>query len=84
MDKWQAVRRLHNAEEKIGIMLEGLRGEDSSVELCRRECIAQPVYIGWSKKFSAGRQLPSATPPALRQRRVRLCAVSQAGERQDS
>jgi hypothetical protein len=70
MDKWQAVRRLHNAEEKIGIMLEGLRG--------------QPVYIVWSKKFSAGRQLPSATPPALRQRRVRLCAVSQAGERQDS
>ena len=39
------------AEEKIRIVLEGLRGEDSIAELCRREGIAQNLYYRWSKDF---------------------------------
>ena len=40
-----------SAEEKIRIVLEGLRGEDSIAELCRREGIAQNLYYRWSKDF---------------------------------
>src|SRR5213079_5974 len=47
----RATRRHHSAEEKIRIVLEGLRGEDSIAELCRREGIAQSMYYGWSKEF---------------------------------
>ena len=47
----RATRRLHSAEEKIRIVLEGLRGEDSIAELCRREGIAQSMYYSWSKEF---------------------------------
>ena len=39
------------AEEKIRIVLEGLRGEDSIAELCRREGISQNLYYRWSKEF---------------------------------
>ena len=39
------------AEEKIRIVLEGLRGEDSISELCRREGIAASQYYSWSKEF---------------------------------
>jgi transposase len=45
------TRRQRNAEEKIRIVLEGLRGEDSIAELCRREGIAQSLYYKWSKEF---------------------------------
>jgi len=45
------ARRQHSAEEKIRIVLEGLRGEDSIAELCRREGIAQSLYYKWSKEF---------------------------------
>lgn len=45
------TRRQHSAEEKIRIVLEGLRGEDSVAELCRREGIAQSLYYKWSKEF---------------------------------
>ena len=45
------TRRKHSAEEKIRIVLEGLRGEDSIAELCRREGIAQSLYYKWSKEF---------------------------------
>ncbi len=38
-------------EEKIRIVLEGLRGEDSIAELCRHEGIAQSLYYSWSKEF---------------------------------
>jgi len=41
----------HSAEEKIRIVLDGLRGEDSIAELCRREGIAQSLYYSWSKEF---------------------------------
>jgi transposase len=45
------------AEEKIRIVLEGLRGESSIAELCRREGLAQSMYYKWSKEFlEAGKQ----------------------------
>jgi len=47
----RATRKRHSAEEKIRIVLDGLRGEDSSAELCRREGIAQSLYYSWSKEF---------------------------------
>lgn len=45
----RATRKQYSAEEKIRIVLEGLRGDDSIAELCRREGIAQGVYYKWSK-----------------------------------
>lgn len=45
------ARRKFNAEEKIRIVLAGLRGEDSIAELCRREGIHQNLYYRWSKEF---------------------------------
>ena len=47
----RATCKQYGAEEKIRIVLEGLRGEDSIAELCRREGIAQGVYYKWSKDF---------------------------------
>jgi putative transposase len=47
----RATRRHFSAEEKIRIVLEGLRGEESIAELCRREGIASSMYYGWSKEF---------------------------------
>ena len=45
------TRRKFNAEEKIRIVLAGLRGEDSIAEICRREGIHQNLYYKWSKEF---------------------------------
>jgi transposase len=45
------TRRKYSAEEKIRIVLEGMRGEHSIAELCRREGIAQSQYYSWSKDF---------------------------------
>ena len=47
----RATRKRYSAEEKIRIVLEGLRGEESIAELCRREGIAQNLYYRWSKDF---------------------------------
>jgi len=47
----QAARRKYTAEEKIRIVLEGLRGEIPISELCRREGIAPTMYYRWSKAF---------------------------------
>jgi transposase len=47
----RATRRHFSAEDKIRIVLEGLRGEDSIAELCRKEGIAQSMYYVWSKEF---------------------------------
>ena len=47
----RATRRHFSAEEKIRIVLEGLRGEDSIAVLCRKEGIAQNLYYRWSKEF---------------------------------
>lgn len=52
----QATRRKYTAEEKIRIVMEGLRGEIAISELCRREGIAPMMYYRWSKAFlDAGR-----------------------------
>ena len=51
------TRKQYSAEEKIRIVLSGLRGEDSIAELCRREGIAESLYYSWSKEFlEAGRK----------------------------
>jgi transposase len=47
----RATRRHFSAEDKIRIVLDGLRGDDSIAELCRREGIAQSLYYVWSKEF---------------------------------
>ena len=47
----RATRRQYSAEEKIRIVLEGLRGESSIAELCRKEGINQNLYYRWSKEF---------------------------------
>jgi transposase len=45
------TRRKYSAEEKIRIVLEGLRGEESIAEICRREGISPNLYYNWSKEF---------------------------------
>src|SRR4029453_955920 len=47
----RATRKQYSAEEKIRIVLDGLRGEASIAELCRREGIAESLYYSWSKEF---------------------------------
>jgi len=51
------TRRYFSAEDKIRIVLDGLRGEDSIAELCRKEGIAQSLYYTWSKEvMEAGKR----------------------------
>ena len=45
------TRKQYSAEEKIRIILDGLRGEESIAALCRREGIAESLYYSWSKEF---------------------------------
>ena len=45
------TRKKYNAEEKISIVLEGLRGEESIAAICRREGINPNLYYRWSKEF---------------------------------
>jgi transposase len=45
------TRKHHSAEEKIRLVLEGLRGEESIAALCRREGVAESLYYSWSKEF---------------------------------
>jgi transposase len=45
------TRRKFNSEEKIRIILEGLRGEDSIANICRKEGIVPSIYYKWSKAF---------------------------------
>jgi transposase len=45
------TRRQYSAEEKIRIVIEGLRGDVTIAELCRREGIAESLYYSWSKEF---------------------------------
>jgi transposase-like protein len=47
----RATRKRRSPEEKIRIVLEGLRGEKSIAELCRRESIVESLYYSWSKEF---------------------------------
>jgi len=64
----RATRRHHSAEEKIRIVLEGLRGEDSIAELCRKEGINQNIYYRWSFLALAA-QLSSRTLRGARKSR---------------
>ena len=51
------ARKHYSAEEKIRIVLAGLRGEESIAALCRREGISESLYYSWSKEFlEAGKQ----------------------------
>src|SRR5690242_20868254 len=47
----RATRRQYSAEDKVRIVIAGLRGEDSIAELCRKEGINQNLYYRWSKEF---------------------------------
>ena len=69
----RATRRQFGAEEKIRIVLEGLRGEESIAELCRREGIASSMYYGWSKEFleASKRRLAGDTARAATSDEVR-------------
>ena len=50
-DTRRRTRKQHTAEDKIRVVLEGLRGEESIAALCRREGIAESLYYSWSKEF---------------------------------
>jgi transposase len=50
-DLRRATRRQYSAEEKVRIVIAGLRGEDSIAELCRKEGINQNLYYRWSRDF---------------------------------
>jgi len=79
------TRKHHSAEEKIRIVLEGLRGEDSIAELCRRERIATSLYYSWSKEFLeagkkrlAGDTARQATSPEVKDLRQEASALKEA------
>ncbi len=79
------TRKLHSAEEKIRIVLEGLRGEESIAELCRREGIATSLYYSWSKEFLeagkrrlAGDTARQATSPEVKELRAEAAALKEA------
>ena len=81
----RATRKQYSAEEKIRIVLEGLRGEYSIAELCRREGIAQSLYYNWSKEFlEAGKKRLSgdttrqATSTEVKDLRQEMSALKEA------
>src|SRR5688500_5846780 len=80
----RATRRHFSAEEKIRIVLEGLRGEDSIAELCWREGITSSMYYGWSKELlEAGKRRLSgdtaraATPDEVKALRRKASALKE-------
>jgi len=80
----RATRRQFSAEEEIGIVLSGLRGEDSIAALCRREGIVQNQYWRWSKEFLeagkkrlAGDTARSATPQEVTDLRREASALKE-------
>src|ERR687895_1611654 len=82
----RATRRQYSAEEKIRIVLEGLRGETGVAELCRKEGIAQSMYYGWSKEFLeagkrrlAGDTGRAATPDEGKDLRREASALKEGG-----
>ena len=81
----RATRRHWSAEDKIRIVLEGLRGEDSIAELCRKEGIAQNLYYRWSKEFLeagkkrlAGDAVREATSDEVKDLRVEARQLKEA------
>ena len=76
--------RNYSAEEKIRIVLAGLRGEESIAALCRREGIAESLYYKWSKEFlEAGKRRLSgdterqATSPEVKDLRSEALALKE-------
>jgi transposase len=81
----RATRRRYSAEEKIRIVLDGLRGEESISELCRREGINSNIYYRWSKEFLeagkrqlAGDTTREATSDEVKQLRQEATALKEA------
>ena len=84
-DIQRATRRHCSTEDKIRIVLSGLRGEDSIAELCRKEGIAQGLYYSWSKEFLeegkkrlAGDTARAATSDEVRSMRGQTQALKEA------
>ena len=80
----RATRKQYSAEEKIRIVLDGLRGESSIAELCRREGIAEGLYYSWSKEFLeagkrrlAGDTARAATPGEVKDLRREATALKE-------
>ena len=81
----RATRRKYSAEEKIRIVLDGLRGEDSVAELCRKEGINSNIYYRWSKEFLeagkkrlSGDEVREATSDEVKQLRTESAALKEA------
>src|SRR5690348_6113809 len=79
----RATRRQYSAEEKVRIVIAGLRGEDSVAELCRKEGINQNLYYRWSKEFlEAGKKRlagGSAAGASAQQRRLWQLGAARGG-----
>ena len=78
------TRKHYSAEEKIRIVLAGLRGEESFAALCRREGIAESLYYSWSKEFLeagknrlAGDTARQATSPEVKELRSESAALKE-------
>jgi transposase len=78
------TRKHYSAEEKIRIVLAGLRGEESIAALCRREGIAESLYYSWSKEFLeagkrrlAGDTAREATSPEVKELRSEAMALKE-------
>lgn len=78
------TRKYHSAEEKIRIVLAGLRGEETISVLCRREGISESLYYSWSKEFlEAGKRRLSgdtarqATSPEVKELRSEATALKE-------
>ena len=79
------TRKHYSAEEKIRIVLAGLRGEESISALCRREGIAESLYYSWSKEFLeagkkrlAGDTARQVTAPEVKELRAEAAALKEA------
>ncbi len=77
-------RKHYSAEEKIRVVLAGLRGEESIAALCRREGIAESLYYSWSKGFLdagkarlAGDTARQATAPEVKELRSEAAALKE-------
>ena len=78
------TRKQYSVEEKIRIVLAGLRGEESIAALCRREGISESLYYTWSKEFlEAGKQrlagdtARQATSPEVKELRSEATALKE-------
>jgi transposase len=86
----RATRRQYSAEEKIRIVIAGLRGENSIAELCRKEGINQNLYYRWSKDFLeagkkrlAGDTAREATGDEVKEIQAQARSAQGAGGRAD-